>query len=119
MSMCEYCHHASIRVCSEARTLIAIAILCLLRAIPFDVRGLNVHTWNNGAGDAAYNNLDYKPVSVMMPVPKKDDNPYWGWFVRARYVPFLLRVITPKQTCARQQQYRRWSETDTIANLCA
>ena len=36
-------------------------------------------------GDAAYNNLDYKPVSVMMPVPKKDDNPYWGWFKKGTH----------------------------------
>lgn len=40
---------------------------------------------NNGKGDAAYNNLDYKPVSVMIPVPKKDDNPYWGWFKKGAH----------------------------------
>ena len=36
-----------------------------------------------GQGDAVFNGLAYKPVSVMMPVPEKEDNPYWGWFVSA------------------------------------
>ena len=36
---------------------------------------------NEGKGDAVYNGLEYKPVSVMMPVPENDENPYWGWFV--------------------------------------
>ena len=38
---------------------------------------------NEGKGDAVFNGLEYKPVSVMMPVPEKEDNPYWGWFVSA------------------------------------
>ena len=36
---------------------------------------------NEGKGDAVFNGLEYKPVSVMMPVPAKDETPYWGWFV--------------------------------------
>jgi len=35
---------------------------------------------NGGQGDAVVKGLAYKPVSKMMPVPEKDDNPYWGWF---------------------------------------
>merc|ERR1711990_875691 len=35
---------------------------------------------NEGKGDAVFNGLEYKPVSVMMPVPETDDAPYWGWF---------------------------------------
>merc|ERR1712017_23948 len=35
---------------------------------------------NEGKGDAVFNGLEYKAVSVMMPVPEKDENPYWGWF---------------------------------------
>merc|ERR1711904_173263 len=35
---------------------------------------------NEGKGDAVFNGFEYKAVSVMMPVPEKDENPYWGWF---------------------------------------
>ena len=37
---------------------------------------------NEGKGDAVFNGLEYKPVSVMMPVPEKDDQPLWMWLVR-------------------------------------
>merc|ERR1712224_322893 len=35
---------------------------------------------NEGKGDAVFNGLEYKAVSTMMPVPEKDESPYWGWF---------------------------------------
>ena len=52
---------------------------------------------NEGKGDAVFNGLEYKPVSVMMPVPEQDENPYWGWFVS---VPAAMRAGTVSRACA-------------------